>query len=190
MGSYRSIPLCIGGGTDLLVSQLASMTLITLAMARAALTVQRHYGYPRTLWDLKCTVHYGFPKARRESKGTMEHVLRAAANSRMRSEMATDRPWDSQQRQPDGLHYDGEEEGTKEGSAATKATAASRCTMMLATRCGFTNATKASCIDLHWLTMCQWAGSEDRVHVSPSSPYQSIYDILSLAILKLSQALL
>ena len=63
------------------------------------------------------TVHYGFPKARRESKGTMEHVLRAAANSHMRSEMATDRPWDSQQRQPDGLHYDGEEEGTKEGGA-------------------------------------------------------------------------
>ena len=55
MGSYRSIPLCIGGGTDSLVSQLASMTLITLAMARAALTVQRHYGYPRTLWDLKGT---------------------------------------------------------------------------------------------------------------------------------------
>ena len=50
----------------------------------------------------------------------MEHVLRAAANSRMRSEMATDRPWYSQRRQPDGLHYDGEEEGTKEGGARNK----------------------------------------------------------------------
>ena len=55
MRSYRSIPLCIGGGPDPLVSQLASMTLFTLAMARATLTIQRHYGYPPTLWDLKGT---------------------------------------------------------------------------------------------------------------------------------------